>query len=150
MDNNRCEFLNRVYDLVVWKSVADYGTRMSNRTIDTYNTKKVKNLKLMNISSLGTGQVHFEDENGAYVLYPWCAIITMEPSPIREVKAGDILKCIKDIKLCNFTFDGSEGSKFKVLELKSGVYTLRSINNGGNTTLSIDKDVLNEHFKFFS
>ena len=79
--DNKSDFFNRKYDIVVWRNVHDYGTSMD----DIYNTKTIRNLELMNINSFSSrGQVHFKDENGAYVLYPWSAIITMEPSPVVE------------------------------------------------------------------
>lgn len=42
--------------------------------------KTYKNVELMNINGLGTGQVHFLTEKGEYLLLPWCYIISMVPS----------------------------------------------------------------------
>ena len=80
------EFLLKKYDLIVWRDRANYGTCPNSATVKTDNTKVVKGLTLLDINGYGSGQLHFQAEDSSYVVYPWCAIITMEPSPVAESK----------------------------------------------------------------
>ena len=41
--------------------------------------KTYKNVKLVNVNVMGTGQVHFITADGHYLLLPWCYIIAMFP-----------------------------------------------------------------------
>lgn len=48
--------------------------------IDDIPTKIYKNVELLNINGLGTGQVHFLSKKGEYILVPWSMIIWMLPT----------------------------------------------------------------------
>lgn len=50
------------------------------KKIDNIPTKIYKNVELLNINGLGTGQVHFLSEKGEYILVPWSMIVWMLPA----------------------------------------------------------------------
>ena len=64
--------------------------------IDNVPTKIYKNVELLNINGLGTGQVHFLSEKGEYILVPWSMIVWMLPAEDDDTKKefnGWITKC---------------------------------------------------------
>ena len=77
--------IGQYYDLEVIKnrghlSIVDMGKRnLSSAKLDRYF-----NVKLININSLGVGQIHFITEDGHYLLLPWCYIVSMIPSKETE------------------------------------------------------------------
>ena len=48
--------------------------------IDDISTKIYRNVELININGLGTGQVHFISEKGEYILVPWSMVVWMLPA----------------------------------------------------------------------
>lgn len=51
-----------------------------------------KNVKLVNVNGMGTGQAHFITEDGSYILLPWCYIIAMFPKK-NEIPKQDTDPC---------------------------------------------------------
>lgn len=70
----------KYYDLTVFENADSVGFHPKN--LQNYNLKKYSNVKLIDINGLGIGQAHFVDDNGAYIILPWCLIATMTPSKI--------------------------------------------------------------------
>ena len=66
--------------------------------IDDIPTKIYKNVELLNINGLGSGQVHFISKEGEYILIPWSMIVWMLPCN-NEVKSTD--DKLKDWELKN-------------------------------------------------
>ena len=77
--NNMC---GKNYDICILKKYDYYNckTVLTPRGIDEIPTKIYKNVELLNINGLGTGQVHFLTEKGEYILVPWSMIVWMLPS----------------------------------------------------------------------
>ena len=73
--------IGQYYDLetIVGNTNLNYIS-MSPHDLKQSRLKKYKNVKLININGLGTGQAHFITEDGHYLLLPWCYIISMIPS----------------------------------------------------------------------
>ena len=43
-----------------------------------------RHLKLVNVNGMGTGQAHFINDEGQYILLPWCYIISMIPVEVKQ------------------------------------------------------------------
>ena len=75
MDN----ILDKHYTIQVAVCANAMGDMMSYHFLNQGLYKTYKNVKLVNINGMGTGQVHFVTEDGHYLLLPWCYIIAMFP-----------------------------------------------------------------------
>lgn len=78
--NKEKEFLNKKYDIVVWKNAIDYGTRMDSELIKMTKRTTFKNVELLNYNGLGIGTAYFKGEDGTFIILPWCAIVSMIPT----------------------------------------------------------------------
>ena len=73
--------IGQYYDLETIGRCADLGyMSMSPHDLRQFVPRKYKNVRLMNINGLATGQLHFITEDGHYLLIPWCYVISMTPS----------------------------------------------------------------------
>lgn len=68
--------LNKYYDV-------EFSTYVEDDQLSLHKLKnkctRIMRLKLVNVNGMGIGQAHFIDDDGAYVLLPWCYIISMLP-----------------------------------------------------------------------
>ena len=72
--------IGQYYDLETIGRCADLGyMSMSPHDLRQFVPRKYKNVRLMNINGLATGQLHFITEDGHYLLIPWCYVISMTP-----------------------------------------------------------------------
>ena len=77
--------IGQYYDLETISRCTDLGCMsMSPRDLRQFAPRKYKNVRLMNINGLATGQLHFITEDGHYLLIPWCYVISMTPSKEME------------------------------------------------------------------
>ena len=69
--------LNKYYDV-------EFSTYVEDDQLSFHKLKnkctRIMRLKLVNVNGMGIGQAHFIDGDGAYVLLPWCYIISMLPA----------------------------------------------------------------------
>lgn len=73
--------IGQYYDIETIGECADLSViSMSPHDLKYFAPRKYKNVKLVNINGLATGQVHFITEDGHYLLLPWCYIISMTPN----------------------------------------------------------------------
>ena len=79
-EEERREFermLNKYYNV-------EFSTYVEDDQFSFHNLKnkhtQIMHLKLVNVNGWGIGQAHFIDDDGAYVLLPWCYIISMLPA----------------------------------------------------------------------
>ena len=73
--------IGQYYDLETIGRCADLGyMSMSPHDLRQFVPRKYKNVRLININGLATGQLHFITEDGHYLLIPWCYVISMTPS----------------------------------------------------------------------
>ena len=49
-----------------------------------YPVKIYKHVKLVHVEGLREGQAYFITDDGSYLMLPWCYIISMAPSLIKE------------------------------------------------------------------
>lgn len=75
------KIIGQYYDIETIGKCADLSVvSMIPHNLKYFVPRKYKNVKLVNINGLATGQVHFITEDGHYLLLPWCYIISMTPS----------------------------------------------------------------------
>ena len=71
------QMMNKYYDVEFSTYVED--DQLSFNKLKMKRTR-IMRLKLVNVNGWGIGQAYFIDEDGAYVLLPWCYIISMIPA----------------------------------------------------------------------
>lgn len=76
--------INKYYDLQVFGHPCEIN--YSPHNLKGLSFKIYKNVKLVNVNGLGTGQVHFIMDDGKYLLLPWCYIVSMVPSKVENQK----------------------------------------------------------------
>ena len=68
--------IGQYYDLETISRCTDLGCMsMSPRDLRQFAPRKYKNVRLMNINGLATGQLHFITEDRHYLLIRWCYVI---------------------------------------------------------------------------
>lgn len=75
-------FCGKKYDICILTRYSYEHCRnaLTPKRIDSTPNKIYRNVELLNINGLGTGQVHFTTEEKEYILIPWSMIIWMLPS----------------------------------------------------------------------
>lgn len=81
-ENMTSGMLNKYYDLHVFRNTNDIS--LSHHVLCSYPVKIYKHVKLVHVEGLREGQAYFITDDGSYLMLPWCYIISMAPSLIKE------------------------------------------------------------------